>query len=307
MFGLSGNDDKVPFSVTMSEALKETGTMRIVVTTYAGEPSGLNQQVVGQVFADFDIVAPESISVPTLVTWDGRCFNKQGVRETCTSYSTWDHGPEVRKMREMMIASIPNLCRYCQDAIGTLRRASTDLDKRITMMLVNANIRDIASGARNGSIRMRACDGWLDWGCHLGNMWEAVATAIMRPKKTTAKPKPPVRPKIYVRILTLESGKSAVAVYGEGVLNIGGALINLDGGTLINLDGGTLINLDGGTLSAAIKAALINLDGSGLLNLDGGTLVGIDTSNLISDMGGAMTGKFDPARQVPVAFIRGPS
>lgn len=293
-----------PFSTVVSYPFTEPGTARIVVSTLVDTPG--NPQIDSQVFMDLQIVRADPTSDFFLTTWDGRCFTSEGVPGTCGNLIAG----QLASMKNAIDQSIDYALSPIADDRAALRYASATLDKRFVAIGANSAL-DLTR--TRPMARYREC--WLiDLVCHIGNVVEAGAQALTRPKAVPAKPKPSkARYILRVKVLPLNSQTAAGGVVGEGILKVPGVgLINLDGGTLINLDGGTftrelaeafkagLINLDGGTL--------INLDGGTLINLDGGTLVGIDVSSLINVDGGTlvsdMGGAFAPVAMFSVARIR---
>lgn len=302
-FGIPAANGRIPYSLTLTETLREKGTMRIVVTTFAGEPKGLVVPVVGQVFADFDIVGEDELredaepfTLLGAATWDGRCFTFAGVQQSCDSTSgSWTYGRELRDMELAMLQTYKGkglLEESMFDSAGTLRYASETLGRTFTVIVANSNIKETPPAPRSAAPRARDCYS-LDLVCHLSNLGDAIGSAVMSIFASPQDRKPKVvRPRIRVKLMYIGPGKPGLAIYGGGVLNVGGHLINLDGGTLINLDGGSLAEL--------MKAGLINLDGGTLLNLDGGTLIGLDANGLLSDMGSALSPR---AGQIAIPLV----
>lgn len=314
-FAIATSDGRVPYSVIITERLVETGAMRVVVSTYAGEPTGLSVPLVGQVFADLDIINSEQLGAElgtgfaAAATIDGRCFTFDGEPAACEDIRGWTLGPELSVMKDILLTSYKSQLANMRlwRGIDVVRRASVELGRTFTVMVANSNIKDKLPRKRSVSPRYQQC---VDWSvnfigalwCHGANLVEGIGNAVIGPPKT-ATVKKPARPKIRIKIVYIGPGRPGLAIYGDGYLNVAGHLLNLDGGSLLNLDGGSLLNLDGGSLADLVKQGLINLDGGSLLNLEGGTLIGLDGNGLVSPSGSPLV---TPQGQIAIPLIKGP-
>jgi hypothetical protein len=281
------------FSSIPATVLNEVGTARIILTTLND-----NGSTRAQVFVDFPVVDPARAPLGDLVTWDGRCFNRDGTRAaTCANHTG---NAAVSAMRQVLATSKAAQLMTLPPA-DALRFASEKLNKRFTPIVVNGPVMSGVgpSGTRMSPslIQTSSCV-WWDVACVLGSAIQQVVNAVIRPKPAPRVPKPtPVRYRAVATTVPIPQGGDVAAVTTGKIAEVPGAgLIGLDGASLIGLDGASLIGLDGASLIGLDGASLIGLDGASLIGLDGASLIGLDGASfkpgqvslpLISDQGGS--------------------
>jgi len=255
------------FSYSLATVFTEPGTARIVITTLtdSGAPNA-------QVYVDVPILDPSSASLGDLITWDGRCFNRDGSTASCAGRAPH---PNAVTIRDILVRSgLPAIQTY--STLDALSLASRDFNARFTPLVVNGPIP--ATSSSRGFIGPRAACIWWDLGCHLRQIVGQVVRAVIKPKPTPKAPPPAPQPyALRAQVIYAQDGGALPTVTRGEVANVVGAgLIGLDGASLIGLDGASLIGLDGASLIGLDGASLIGLDGASLIGLDGASLVGLD-------------------------------
>ena len=261
------------FAYNLVTAFTKAGTARLVVSTLNNDGSTHSQ-----VYADIPILDPASAPLGDLITWDGRCFNRDGSVASCAGRVP---NANAETMRAMLAKSgLSSLQTY--SAVDSLRIASTDFDARFTPVVVNGPLPTASTASRSLPSPRSGC-AWWDLGCHLRAVTDQIVRAVIKPKPSPRAPTPVAQRYIAKSTVAAVGDRGALPVVTRGkVASVPGAgLIGLDGATLIGLDGATLIGLDGATVISDQGGSLIGLDGATLIGLDGATLIGLDGATLI--------------------------
>jgi hypothetical protein len=263
------------FSYNLATVFTEPGAARIVITTLtdSGSPNA-------QVYVDIPILDPATAALGDLITWDGRCFTREGDPTTCAGRTPNSNAEAIRSA--MIRSGLSRLQTY--STVDALRLASRDFHARFTPLIVNGSLPSSTASTRSG-LGPRAGCAWWDLACHLRGVVTQVVQAVMKPKAKPQAPAPVAQPyRMTSRVVYAQDGTALPVVTRGGVANVLGAgLIGLDGATLIGLDGATLISDQGGSLIGLDGATLIGLDGATLIGLDGATLIGLDGATLKPD------------------------
>jgi len=255
------------FSYSLATVFTEPGTARIVITTLtdSGAPNA-------QVYVDVPILDPSSASLGDLITWDGRCFNRDGSAASCSGRAPH---PNAVTIRDILVRSgLPALQTY--STLDALSLASRDFNARFTPLVVNGPIP--ATSSSRGLIGPLASCIWWDLGCHLRQIVGQVVRAVIKPKPTPKAPPPTPQPyALRAQVIYAQDGGALPTVTRGKVANVVGAgLIGLDGASLIGLDGASLIGLDGASLIGLDGASFVGPEGASLIGLDGASLIGLD-------------------------------
>jgi hypothetical protein len=256
------------FSYSLATVFTEPGTARIVITTLtqSGAPNA-------QVYVDVPILDPTNAPLGDLITWDGRCFNRDGSTASCAGRTPH---PNAAAIRDILVRSgLATLQTY--SAIDALSLASRNFNARFTPLVINGPVPG-NSGSIRGLVAPRSACAWWDLGCHLKQLVGQVVRAVIKPKPTPKAPPPvPQSYAIRARVIYAQDGSALPTVTTGGVANVVGAgLIGLDGASLIGLDGASLLSDQAGSLIGLDGASLIGLDGASLIGLDGASLIGLD-------------------------------
>ena len=255
------------YSYDLATVFTEPGVARVVITTLtdSGAPNA-------QVYVDIPILDSATAPLGDLITWDGRCFDREGRAASCVGRIPNSAAETIRGA--MVRTGLARLQTY--SAVDALRLASRDIDARFTPVIVNGPVPSGSGGVRSSLIPRAAC-AWWDLGCHLRGVVSQVVEAFMKPK-SMAKPQ---TFRVRGSVVYAEDGTAIATITRGRVANVVGAgLIGLDGATLIGLDGATLISDQGGSLIGLDGATLIGLDSATLIGLDGATLIGLDGATL---------------------------
>ena len=260
------------FAYNLVTAFTKVGTARIVITTLNNDGSTQSQA-----YVDIPILDPASTPLGDLITWDGRCFNRDGSVASCAGRVPNSNAESMRSM--LARSGLSSLQTY--SAVDALRIASTSFNARFTPLVVNGPVPTASTAARS-LVSPRSGCAWWDLGCHLRAVTDQVVRAVIKPKPTPKAPAPMPQPYQAKSTVAAVADGGALPVVTRGtVASVPGAgLIGLDGATLIGLDGATLISDQGGSLIGLDGATLIGLDGATLIGLDGATLIGLDGATL---------------------------
>ena len=252
------------FSYNLATAFTEPGLARIVISTLNNDGS-----VNGQAYVDIPILDAATAPLGDLITWDGRCFNRDGSVASCSGRTPNSNAETMRGL----IARTGLSSLYTLSAVDALRVASERFNARFTPLVVNGAVPTASTAARSLPSPRSGC-AWWDLPCHLRGATDQIVRAIIRPKPTPKAPAPAPQP---------YRAKSTVAAVADGEalpLVTQGTLAALPGAGLVGLDGASLIGLDGATLASETEN-LIGLDGATLVGLDGATLIGLDGATLV--------------------------
>ena len=260
------------FAYNLVTAFTKVGTARIVITTLNNDGSTQSQA-----YVDIPILDPASTPLGDLITWDGRCFNRDGSVASCAGRVPNSNAESMRSM--LARSGLSSLQTY--SAVDALRIASTSFNARFTPLVVNGPVPTASTAARSLPSPRSGC-AWWDLGCHLRALTDQVVRAVIKPKPTPKAPAPMPQPyQAKSTVATVPDGGALPVVTQGTVASLpGAAIIGLDGATLIGLDGATLNPNQGGSLIGLDGATLIGLDGATLIGLDGATLIGLDGATL---------------------------
>ena len=260
------------FAYNLVTAFTKVGTARIVITTLNNDGSTQSQA-----YVDIPILDPASTPLGDLITWDGRCFNRDGSVASCAGRVPNSNAESMRSM--LARSGLSSL--YTYSAVDALRIASTNFNARFTPLVVNGPVPTASTAARSLPSPRSGC-AWWDLGCHLRALTDQVVRAVIKPKPTPKAPAPMPQPyQAKSTVATVPDGGALPVVTQGTVASLpGAAIIGLDGATLIGLDGATLNPNQGGSLIGLDGATLIGLDGATLIGLDGATLIGLDGATL---------------------------
>ena len=256
------------FAYNLVWAFTKPGTARLVISTLNNDGSTHSQA-----YVDIPILDPASAPLGDLITWDGRCFNRDGSVASCAGRVP---NANAETMRAMLAKSgLSSLQTY--SAVDALRIASTNFNARFTPVVVNGSIPTASTSARSVLSPRSGC-AWWDLGCHLRAVTDQIVRAVIKPKPSPRAPSPVAQPYVARSTVAAVPDGGAIPVVSRGRLAFvpGAGLIGLDGATLIGLDGATIISDQAGSLIGLDGATLIGLDGATLIGLDGATLIGLD-------------------------------
>ena len=260
------------FAYNLATVFGSPGIARIVISTLNNDGSTHSQA-----YVDIPILDPASAPMGDLITWDGRCFNRDGSVAACAGRVP---NANAESMRSILARSgLSSLQTY--SAVDALRIASTNFNARFTPFVVNGLV-PTASTASRSLLSPRSGCAWWDLGCHLRGVIDQVVRAVIKPKPTPRAPAPSPQPyRIKSKVASVVDGGALPGVTRGTVASVPGVgLIGLDGASLIGLDGASLISDQGGSLIGLDGASLIGLDGASLIGLDGASLIGLDGASL---------------------------